>query len=210
LAAATRSSLSSAGSWSAAESLASEDEPPLGLPLSAAPCPEDGLPLAFGGAGGTGGNGTYLAPYGGSGGAGGFGGGIYNGSSSSVQLRDTVVALNSSGLGGVPGIGEVDGNFGPTNSAVDLSGAFFSSGFNLIGQLDRSAASVSAGTSDLLGTLAHPINPRLTALQTNDGPMLTFAPMPGSPLIDAGDDRIHNYYGREQEIMAIDRFSFYS
>jgi hypothetical protein len=27
---------------------------------------------------------------------------------------------------------------------------------------------------------------------------------------DAGDDRIHNYYGREQEIMAIDRFSFYS
>ena len=91
------------------------------------------------------------------------GGGISN-SSATVNLKDTLVANNTA-----------NGN------ASDLNGAFNSQDYNLIG--NTSGASFT-------GTTTHNItgvNPLLGPLQSNGGPTLTHALLPGSPAIDAGN-----------------------
>jgi hypothetical protein len=96
----------------------------------------------------------------------GGGGGIYNYPSAffrpgTVKIRNTLVAEN-----GVP----------------DVMGVLTSLGHNLIG--DGSGSGYVA--TDLVGTFAKPINPKLGLLQDNGGPTWTLALLHGSPAIGAG------------------------
>ena len=115
-------------------------------------------------------------------------GGIVNATNSSfATLRNSLVALNLPGAGGVffaiyDGTNFV-GTFGPT---PDLAGAFTSYGYNLIGQAYGSTGFANGVNSDLVGMGAAPLNPLLGPLQNNGGPTLTHALLPGSPAIDQG------------------------
>jgi hypothetical protein len=99
--------------------------------------------------------------------AGGTGGGVFNGGAGTVTLHNTLVAQNQA----------------PTDS--DVAGVFASQGHNLVG--DGSGGSGFVAT-DLVGTSANPIDPRLGPLQNNGGPTSTLALLAGSPAIDAGDN----------------------
>jgi hypothetical protein len=83
------------------------------------------------------------------------------------RLRNSLVAGNTQG--GVP-------------TPSDLSGSFFSEGYNLIG-----TGGIAPGPGDLLGTPGSPIDPVLGPLQNNGGPSPTHALLAGSPAINAGD-----------------------
>jgi hypothetical protein len=76
----------------------------------------------------------------------------------------------------------IAGNSAPTGPNV--SGTVTSQGHDLIG--DGTGGSGFAPT-DLVGTAANPIDPRLGPLQANGGPTATMALLPGSPAIYAGD-----------------------
>jgi len=96
-------------------------------------------------------------------------GGIYNndGTQSVTNCRNTIIA----------------GNTG--SGSPDVSGSLTSQGHNLIG--DGSGGSGFVAT-DLVGTSASPVDPKLGPLQDNGGPTQTMALLPGSPAIDAGDN----------------------
>ena len=87
--------------------------------------------------------------------------------STTTTIRNTIVA----------------GNSAPT--APDVSFPVRSQGHNLIG--DGSGGS-GYDPTDLVGTAANPIDPRLGPLQDNGGSTQTMALLPGSPAIDAGDN----------------------
>ena len=142
------------------------------------------------GAGGVGADGGYLDPDGGAGGTGGAGGGLYAAANSSALLWNSLVALNSPGLGGVAGIGSTDGSPGATSSTPDISGVFVSQGFNLVGACNATNGIVAGINHDISGTVANPVDPRLGPLQSNGGATLTFGLRPDSPAIDAGDDSL--------------------
>ncbi len=95
------------------------------------------------------------------------GGGIENRSSGPATIKSSIIALNSA-----------------AGSGQDVSGAFTSQGFNLIGKTDDSTGFTAA--TDLTGTNTSPLNPRLdpAGLQDNGGPTLTIALLPDSPAID--------------------------
>ncbi len=123
--------------------------------------------------------------------AGSAGGGLFN--NGVLTLSNSTFSGNSaSGGGGVAD--QVDGpqmirdnliagNTAPT--APDVRGPLNSQGHNLIG--DGTGGS-GYDPTDLVGTAAHPINPRLGPLADNGGPTPTMAPLPGSPALDAGDN----------------------
>jgi hypothetical protein len=96
------------------------------------------------------------------------GGGIDN-DSGVVTLVNTLVALNSA-------------TTGPDYAGVAAAG----SSHNLIGIVDGSTGFSVATHGDLLGTAAHPLDPRLGPLQNNGGPTPTMALLPASPALDAG------------------------
>src|SRR5205085_4332003 len=122
---------------------------------------------AFGGPGGDGGAGGACfdggtAASGGPGGSGyGFGGGII---CSNVVVQSTIVANNAS------------------YASADITGAVQSLGHNLVGQTNDSSGWVA---TDLAGTTASPLDPRLGHVQDNGGPTWTMALLGGSPAIDA-------------------------
>jgi hypothetical protein len=97
----------------------------------------------------------------------GFGGGIDNGNPS-VSVKSTIIANNT----------------GSSTGGPDVSGPFTSAGFNLIGKTDGSTGFTAA--TDLTGTVAAPLNPKLGPLQYNGGPTDTMALLSGSPAIDKG------------------------
>jgi hypothetical protein len=97
------------------------------------------------------------------------GGGIYT-NGDRLDLKSTIVASNSA--------------FNAGAAAPDVSGAFTSQGFNLIGKIDGSTG-FPAGT-DQTGTIASPLDPMLGTLQNNGGPTQTIALQPGSPAVDKG------------------------
>ena len=74
------------------------------------------------------------------------------------------------------------GNSAPTGP--DVYGTFSSDGYNLIGEIDGSSG---FGVSDLMGTVAMPLNPQLGPLANNGGATQTLALLAGSPAIGAGD-----------------------
>jgi len=102
-------------------------------------------------------------------GPGGVGGGIYNAGTASVNIRSSIVALNTA-----------------TSIGPDVAGSFTSSGFNLIGKIDGSMGFTAP--TDLTGTVASPLDPKLdpNGLQNNGGPTQTIALLSGSPAIDKG------------------------
>src|SRR5262249_5656636 len=69
-------------------------------------------------------------------------------------------------------------DFGP-----DVNNSVVSLGNNLVGKTDGSSGWVG---SDLTGTIAAPLDPRLGALASNGGPTQTMALLPGSPAIGGG------------------------
>ena len=97
-----------------------------------------------------------------------FGGGIYN-SGGSVMLENTLLGVNTIV------------NAGQTSQ--DAAGTYASQGYNLIGVTDGSSGWV---TSDLIGNIGAPLDPKVGPLQNNGGPTATMALLPGSPAIDAG------------------------
>ena len=86
-----------------------------------------------------------------------------------VELNNTIIAGNHS-------IGR-----------FDVKGRFLSTGFNLIGSTNEGTVWLA---SDLTGSGAAPLDPRLGTLQNNGGQApamtLTMALLPGSPALDAG------------------------
>jgi hypothetical protein len=103
-----------------------------------------------------------------------FGGGINNWAFSSQPLfiKNCIVALNTSEAGP-----DVSGNFASSSNLT-------SEGFNLIGKTDGGVGFTAA--TDLTGTIAAPLDPRLdpNGLQDNGGPTQTIALLVGSPAID--------------------------
>jgi hypothetical protein len=99
------------------------------------------------------------------------GGGIYNDTSGTVRLRNTIVALNG---------------LNTPSASPDLSGSFISQGHNLISN-NAGSSGFTTGTSNSNGDLVG-VNPRLGQLANNGGSSQTLPLMAGSPALDAGDN----------------------
>ena len=78
-------------------------------------------------------------------------------------------------------------NSGDNLAGPDLRGEFTSGGHNLIGIAEGTTGPGINGPGDRTGTAANPLNPNLGPLQNNGGPTQTMLPLPGSPLLGAGD-----------------------
>jgi hypothetical protein len=126
------------------------------------------------------GNSTGIAP-------GGGGGGIDN--TGTLFLQNTTIADNSAYSGG--GLANhnsttmqnsiLAGNKDANQQPSDCLGALMSQGYNLIGSTTDCNLTGDT-TGDLLGA-----DPLLSPLQDNGGPTFTYALLPGSPAIDAGN-----------------------
>jgi hypothetical protein len=77
----------------------------------------------------------------------------------------------------------------PAGSTIssDVSGFFTDFGYNFIGNGDFSPF-VNGSNGDQVGTSLSPLDPKLGLLQNNGGPTQTMMPLPGSPVIDAGQN----------------------
>jgi hypothetical protein len=107
----------------------------------------------------------------------GGGGGIWADASKTaepVSLLDTIVAGNIADQGDADVFS--DGSIPQT-----------SANFSLIGNSTGDGITSSTAT-DIIGTSASPVNPKLGALASNGGPTQTMLPLAGSPVIDAGVD----------------------
>jgi CSLREA domain-containing protein len=102
------------------------------------------------------------------------GGGIANGGSS-MNVKNTIVAINFAGMSG-----------------PDVFGAVTSGGHNLISDGSGSSGFTNGVMGDQVGSDTAPIDPRLEVPANNGGTTDTVALLPGSPAIDAGDDCIVN------------------
>jgi hypothetical protein len=98
------------------------------------------------------------------------GGGIYNVPGHTVNVRNSIIALNSDPVG---------------PDCWSDAGGIVSGGYNLIGDAD--ACNWSTATGDWVGSGTTPINPLVGSLRNNGGPTMTQALLPGSPAIDAGN-----------------------
>jgi hypothetical protein len=90
-----------------------------------------------------------------------------------LTVKNTILAGNTAGSDG-----------------PDVYGPVVSAGYNLIG--DSSGDFTDTDKTDLVGTSAHPLDPRLGPLQDNGGAIPTIAVLPGSPAINAGDPTFLN------------------
>jgi CSLREA domain-containing protein len=100
-------------------------------------------------------------------------GGLFNGSGSTANIRNSIVANNTSTL-----------------AFQDLSGTFTSQGFNLIGKANGTEGFTNGSNGDQVGTNAVPLDPKLGTLADNGGPTKTHVLLLGSPAIDAGNSSL--------------------
>ena len=118
------------------------------------------------------------------------GGGIGVSGASSLTLSNDTIGDNTAGVGGdvaqtapafVESLNSVFASSSTTATDPDFAGTVAYSDHNLV---DNTAGSTgfSAATGDQLN-----INAGLTPLGNNGGPLPTMPPLPGSPLINAGD-----------------------
>ena len=123
------------------------------------------------------------------------GGAIY--STNGLTLNNLTITGNTSATGRGGGISAggdtvrnsiVAGNTDGSGSGPECFGVLSSQGHNLVGNDD--GCSIAAGTGDLIGTAASPIDPLLGPLQPNGGPTSTLALLAGSPALDAGDPAV--------------------
>jgi hypothetical protein len=84
-----------------------------------------------------------------------------------ISLQNTIVAGNRNG------------------DCLDDKERVKSNGYNLIGIVNY--CDFVPTTGDLIGTIKHPVDPRLSPLQNSGGATFTHALQPGSPAIDAGN-----------------------
>lgn len=125
----------------------------------------------------------------------GQGGGILT-RSGDVSINNSTIAENQAGTGG--GIHHDDTGTVTLNSSIvatnrvggadsDVSGTVAGT-FNLIG-VDTGLTGIAGGTDDnQVGTAGDPLDPRLSPLADNGGPAMTYAILPDSPALDAGDN----------------------
>ncbi len=132
--------------------------------------------------------------------SGNTGGGIHNASGATLALtRSTITNNTADAAAGIDNAGTaklnntiIAGNTG-TLTNTDVSGAFTSGGFNLIG---KSGAGVTGFIAeDFVGTTSNPIDPRLDVLANNGGTTLTHALLPGSVAIDGGKNNVADLSG---------------
>jgi len=95
------------------------------------------------------------------------GGGVWT---PTASVSNSIVALNQ--------------RTGTTGAGADVAGAIASQGYNLIGTADGSTGWVA---TDQKGTDASRLNPGLGPLQDNGGDTYTYALLPGSHALNAGD-----------------------
>jgi hypothetical protein len=92
---------------------------------------------------------------------------VQNDRDSTLTIANTIIAANTS-----------------TQVPADVMGVFNSLGHNLIGRVDSKSSGWTK--SDLTGTDAHPLNPKLSALGNFSGPTESIIPLAGSPALRAG------------------------
>ena len=119
----------------------------------------------------------------------GQGGGIGQVSSNAITLQNTIVAYNLNGS-----TADDDDVFVLDGSVLDPA-----SHHNLIGvdtgfSVDPGVTGISNGVNgNIIGTLAEPADPRLDIdLDYNGSPLYTYQPEHGSPVLDAGDNRLRS------------------
>ena len=104
-------------------------------------------------------------------------------------IADSTITANYSGINNSSGAtltlsnSIVAGSTGDPLSVSDVSGVIHSLGHNLIGEKDFSSGWTA---SDLTGTIAHPLDPKLSLLGDFGGPTPIQFPLPGSPALGAG------------------------
>jgi CSLREA domain-containing protein len=124
------------------------------------------------------------------------GGGIESGGPMTVMVNNCTLYANSAGAGG--GIFNFFGTLGLQNTLVagnsgsegpDIFGSVQStSGYILVGIGGPNLRGISDGVNNnQVGSPANPINPTLSPLGYYGGPTRTFALLPGSPALGAGD-----------------------
>ncbi|MBM79551.1 MAG: hypothetical protein CMJ78_03020 [Planctomycetaceae bacterium] len=123
------------------------------------------------------------------------GGGIVAFNDAAVTLVGNTIINNQAGDtagGGVLNLGTLEagnniiaGNVSD-DDGPDVFGAFTSLGNNLVGDPSDSIGFSDGVSSDQVGTSSTPLDPQLGTLADNGGPTLSFAPLQGSPVIDAG------------------------
>jgi hypothetical protein len=132
----------------------------------------------------------------------GNGGGIQEGGASTTINDSTFTANASQGMGGGLSVQSaaftlnntiVAGNFADNGGmnfvgpAPDVLAAITSGTGDFIGIGDANLTGITNGTAfNRIGTAAAPLDPLLGPLQNNGGPTQTEAPLPGSPVLDAG------------------------
>ncbi len=110
----------------------------------------------------------------------------------SGSTRNSIIAANLATGGNGGDDGDAGGGDGANGSAIGpdvATGApLQSQGDNLIGVVDENSSGWIA--SDLLGSLAAPLDPQLLPLQGNGGPTYTMALLSSSAAINAGNDAV--------------------
>jgi hypothetical protein len=126
------------------------------------------------------------------------GGAILNGAGHSLTFTNVTITGNSAARngGGVSNVGIASlsntilaGN-SSTISAPDVFGSFTSLGHNLVGKSDGAGGFSNGVNGDQIGAIAAPTDPLLRALADNGGGAFTHSPLPGSPVIDAGNNAL--------------------
>jgi CSLREA domain-containing protein len=117
-------------------------------------------------------NTTVTANTAGGSGSGGVGG-ILNGSGSTANVKNSIIAKNIS-----------------DQLPHDLNGTFTSQGYNLIGEAVGTEGFTNGINGDQVGTTGSPLDPKLAVLADNGGPTKTHALVIGSPAIDGGNSAL--------------------
>ena len=120
-----------------------------------------------------------------------------------AMVNSTIIDNDNEALGGTGGgvsgsIAFMKGSILAGNRAAtdpDCSGSFVSGGYNIIGNGDGCAG--TPAPTDLVGTAAAPVDPRLAQLAHNGGDTLTHRPLLGSPALNAIPSEDCAYEGRD-------------
>ena len=112
----------------------------------------------------------------------GAGGGILNANASTLTLTNSTLSGNSSLQGG--------GIFNVSTLTINNTIVAHSTGGDIFSTHTISSSNnlIQDGSGGLTGTITG--DPLLGPLQNNGGPTQTMAPLPGSPAIDAGNNRL--------------------
>lgn len=126
-----------------------------------------------------------------------FGGGMASSGTLTVQnstLSGNIATTNGGGIvnvGGTLNLTNALIAYNTNAAAPDVSGTVtFAASYNTLVRDGTGTMGIATGDGhgNLVGTAANPINPLLGPLQNNGGLVPTFALLPGSPAIDAGNN----------------------